>query len=383
MLKKRRVLRVLLSLALLAPWGALRAGPGVTDSEIVIGQSLGLTGPLAAMAPELLNITKTYLDGINAQGGVHGRRIRMVTEDDAYKPENSVRLVGKMIAQDHVFAIANLTGTANVAAVLPLLAKEDPPVPLISPFTGADLLRDPPINHVFNVRASYGDEVEKLVQHLTTLGVQRISVLWMNNGFGKDGLAGARKSMEKRGLKLHSDASIQADSSDVQQAVQTLSATEPDAIIMITAGAPTVTFIKAYRMVSRAARFYTTSVMGSQSTIQALGPDGVGVVVTSVVPFPWSQSMPVAREYREVLKKAGMEATVSFIGLETFINAKVLVEGLRRAGRDLTRPRFIQAMESLQRFDVGGFEVDFGKGGRQGSRFVDLTIIGAGGKFTR
>lgn len=383
MLKKRRVLRVLLSLALLAPWGALRAGPGVTDSEIVIGQSLGLTGPLAAMAPELVNITKTYLDGVNAQGGVHGRRIRMVTEDDAYKPENSVRLVGKMIAQDHVFALANLTGTANVAAVLPLLAKEDPPVPLISPFTGADLLRDPPINHVFNVRASYGDEVEKLVQHLTTLGVQRISVLWMNNGFGKDGLAGARKSMEKRGLKLHSDASIQADSSDVQQAVQTLSATEPDAIIMITAGAPTVTFIKAYRMVSRAACFYTTSVMGSQSTIQALGPDGVGVVVTSVVPFPWSQSMPVAREYREVLKKAGMEATVSFIGLETFINAKVLVEGLRRAGRDLTRPRFIQAMESLQRFDVGGFEVDFGKGGRQGSRFVDLTIIGAGGKFTR
>lgn len=381
--KKRCVLGMLLSLALLAPWGVLRASPGVTDSEIVIGQSLGLTGPLAAMAPELVNITKTYIDGVNAQGGVHGRRIRMVTEDDGYKPENSVRLVGKMIAQDHVFALANLTGTANVGAVLPLLAKENPPVPLISPFTGADLLREPPINHVFNVHASYGDEVEKLVQHLTTLGVQRISVLWMNNGFGKDGLAGARKSMEKRGLKLHSDAPIQADSSDVQQAVQILSATEPDAIIMITAGAPTVAFIKAYRKVSRAARFYTTSVMGSQSTIQALGPDGIGVVVTSVVPFPWSQSMPVAREYREVLKKAGMEATVSFIGLETFINAKVMVEGLRRAGRDLTRPRFIQAMESMQRFDVGGFEVDFGKGARQGSRFVDLTIIGAGGKFTR
>lgn len=381
--KKRCVLGMLLSLALLAPWGVLRASPGVTDSEIVIGQSLGLTGPLAAMAPELVNIAKTYIDGVNAQGGVHGRRIRMVTEDDGYKPENSVRLVGKMIAQDHVFALANLTGTANVGAVLPLLAKENPPVPLISPFTGADLLREPPINHVFNVRASYGDEVEKLVQHLTTLGVQRISVLWMNNGFGKDGLAGARKSMEKRGLKLHSDAPIQADSSDVQQAVQILSATEPDAIIMITAGAPTVAFIKAYRKVSRAARFYTTSVMGSQSTIQALGPDGIGVVVTSVVPFPWSQSMPVAREYREVLKKAGMEATVSFIGLETFINAKVMVEGLRRAGRDLTRPRFIQAMESMQRFDVGGFEVDFGKGARQGSRFVDLTIIDAGGKFTR
>ena len=383
MLNKRCVLGVLASLALLAPWGVLHAGPGVTDSEIVIGQSLGLTGPLAAMAPELVNVTKTYLDGINAQGGIHGRRIRIVTEDDGYKPDNTVRLVGKMIEQDQVFALMNLTGTANVGAILPLLAKENPPVPLISPFTGADLLREPPINHVFNVRASYSDEVEKLVQHLTTLGVSRISVLWMNNGFGKDGLAGARKSMEKRGLKLHSDAPVQADSSDVQQAVQTLSTSAPDAIIMITAGAPTVTFIKAYRKVSRAARFYTTSVMGSQSTIQALGPDGVGVVVTSVVPFPWSHSLPVAREYRAVLKKAGMEESVSFIGLEAYINAKVLVEGLRRAGKDLTRPRFIQALESLQHFDVGGFEVDYGKGVRQGSRFVDLTIIGTGGKFTR
>lgn len=123
--------------------------------------------------------------------------------------------------------------------------------------------------------------------------------------------------------------------------------------------------------------------MGTQFTIQALGPDGVGVVVTSVVPFPWSQSLPVAREYRELLKKAGMQETVSFIGLEVFINAKVLVEGLRRAGKDPTRPRFIQALESLRQFDVGGFEVNFGKGVRQGSRFVDLTIIGAGGKFTR
>lgn len=123
--------------------------------------------------------------------------------------------------------------------------------------------------------------------------------------------------------------------------------------------------------------------MGTQSTIQALGPDGVGVVVTSVVPFPWSQSLPVAREYRELLKKSGMQETVSFIGLEVFINAKVLVEGLRRAGKDPTRPRFIQALESLRQFDVGGFEVNFGKGVRQGSRFVDLTIVGAGGKFTR
>ncbi|NUN60845.1 MAG: ABC transporter substrate-binding protein [Burkholderiaceae bacterium] len=379
----KRVFLGAMGAAALAPWGVLHAGPGVTDVEIVLGQSLDLSGPLAEMAPDMVHATKVCFDAVNAQGGVHGRRIRVVTLDDGYKPDNTVKNVGKMIAEDGVFALCNLTGTANVAAILPMLAKENPPVPLISPFTGAELVRAPGLDHVFNIRASYGDEAEKLVQHLTTLGVPRISVLWVNNGFGKDGLAGVRKSMEKRGLRLHSDAPIQADSSDVQQAVTTLSASEPDAIIMITAGAPTVSFIKTYRKLSRGARFYTLSVMGTQATLRALGADGVGVVVTSVVPFPWSQSMPLAREYRAALQKGGFENNVSFIGLEAYLNAKVLVEGLRRAGKDLTRTRFLQALESLRHFDLGGFEVDYGKGVRQGSRFVDLTIIGKGEKFTR
>ena len=379
----KRVFLGAMGAAALAPWGVLHAGPGVTDGEIVLGQSLDLSGPLAEMAPDMVNATKVCFDAVNAQGGVHGRRIRVVTLDDGYKPDNTVKNVGKMIAEDGVFALCNLTGTANVAAILPMLAKENPPVPLISPFTGAELVRAPGLDHVFNIRASYGDEAEKLVQHLTTLGVPRIAVLWVNNGFGKDGLAGVRKSMEKRGLRLHSDAPIQADSSDVQQAVTTLSASEPDAIIMITAGAPTVSFIKTYRKLSRGARFYTLSVMGTQATLRALGADGVGVVVTSVVPFPWSQSMPLAREYRAALQKGGFENNVSFIGLEAYLNAKVLVEGLRRAGKDLTRTRFLQALESLRHFDLGGFEVDYGKGVRQGSRFVDLTIIGKGEKFTR
>lgn len=379
----KRVFLGAMGAAALAPWGALHAGPGVTDGEIVLGQSLDLSGPLAEMAPDMVNATKVCFDAVNAQGGVHGRRLRLLTLDDGYKPDNTVKNVGKMIAEDGVFALCNLTGTANVAAILPMLGKENPPVPLISPFTGADVVRTPAIDHVFNIRASYGDEAEKLVQHLTTLGVPRISVLWVNNGFGKDGLAGVRKSMEKRGQKLHSDAPIQADSSDVQQAVATLSASEPDAIIMITAGAPTVSFIKTYRKVSRGARFYTLSVMGTQATLRALGADGVGVVVTAVVPFPWSQSLLLAREYRAALQKGGFESSVSFIGLEAYLNAKVLVEGLRRAGKDLTRARFIQGLESMRHVDFGGFEVDFGKGVRQGSRFVDLTIIGKGEKFTR
>ena len=367
----------------LMPWSMLHAAPAVGDGEIVIGQSLDLSGPLAEMAPDIVNATKAYFDGVNAQGGIHGRRVRLVTLDDGYKPDNTAKNAGQLIAEKDVFALCNLTGTANVAAILPLLAKEQSPVPLVAPFTGAGLLREPAIDHVFNIRASYGDEVGKLVQHLTTIGVPRISVLWTANAFGKDGLEGARQAMEKHGQKLHSDVSIQADASDVQQAVARLSATEPDSIIMITAGAPTVSFIKAYRRISRGTRFYTLSVMGTQATLRALGEDGVGVVVTTVVPFPWSQSLPLAREYRAALEKNGFQRHVSFLGLEAYINAKVIAEGLRRAGRDLTRTRFIQALESLRHFDLGGFVVDYGKGVREGSRFVDLSIIGKGEKFTR
>ena len=170
----KRVFLGAMGAAALAPWGVLHAGPGVTDGEIVLGQSLDLSGPLAEMAPDMVNATKVCFDAVNAQGGVHGRRIRVVTLDDGYKPDNTVKNVGKMIAEDGVFALCNLTGTANVAAILPMLVKENPPVPLISPFTGADLLRAPGLDHVFNIRASYGDEAEKLVQHLTTLGVPRI-----------------------------------------------------------------------------------------------------------------------------------------------------------------------------------------------------------------
>jgi ABC-type branched-subunit amino acid transport system substrate-binding protein len=284
-----------LGVAAVAPWGAAHAAAGVTDGEILLGQSLDLSGPLAEMAPDIVNASKACFDAVNAQGGIHGRRIRMLTEDDGYKPENTVNNLRKMLGQDGVFALFNLTGTANVAAALPLLAQESPAVPLITPFTGADLVRAPGLDHVFNLRASYGDEVDKLVQHLTTIGVPRIAVLWVNNAFGKDGLAGVRKAMDKRGQKLHADAPIQADSSDVAQAVAALAAADPTAIILITAGAPTVSFIKAYRKHSRGARFYTLSVMGTQATLRALGEDGVGVVVTSVVPFPWSQSLPLAQ----------------------------------------------------------------------------------------
>jgi ABC-type branched-subunit amino acid transport system substrate-binding protein len=302
--------------------------------------------------------------------------------DDGYQVDNTVKVVQHMLDKEPVFALMNMTGTSNVAAVLPLLEKVNPPMPLIAPFTGADLIRTPAINHVFNIRASYGDETEKIVQHLATLGAQRIAVLWSNNGFGKDGLAGVQTALVKRGMKLYADAPIEQNASDTDKAVMALYDRRPEAIIMITAGAPTVSFIKGYNKMRKGMQFYTLSVMGNQATLRALGADGVGVVVTTVVPFPWDFAHPLSREYRATMKKAGY-SNLSFLGLESYINAKVFVEGLRLAGKDLNRTKFVNALAGIKKMDLGGFEVGFSTGSRQGSRFVGLTIVSPGLKFTK
>lgn len=379
--KYSRLLLCMLGLAFgLAAPAASAAEAGVTDREIVLGQSLGLTGPLAELAPDITNAAKAYFDAVNAKGGIHGRKIRTVVMDDGYQPANTLKTVRQLVEDEQVFALYNLTGTANVAGVLPMLEKAQ--VPVFAPFTGADAVRVPVMGNVFHIRASYADEIEKLVQHLATVGIQRIGVLWIDNGMGKDGLRSIEKAMEKRSSKPHAVASVKPDGSDTDKAVAELHDKRPEVIIMLTTGVPTVSFIKSYNRVRQGMRFYALSVMGTQSTVRALGPDGVGVVVTSVVPFPWSQSSPLAKEYRAAMHSAGYD-NLSFLGFEAYINAKVLAEGLKRAGRDLTRVKFINAVESMKHLNLGGFEVGFGKDMRQGSRFVELTIIGRGGKFTK
>ncbi len=372
---------MVLVLGLSAP-AVFAAEPGVTDAEILLGQPAGLTGPLAELAPDILNGTQVLFDSVNEKGGVFGRKLRAVVVDDGYVAANTVKVVTQMIEKEPVFALMNMTGTSNVAAVLPLLENQKPPVPLFAPFTGADLIRKPAINHVFNIRASYGDETEKIVQHLVTLGTKRIAVLWSNNGFGKDGLLGVQKALEKRGTTLYADAPIEQNASDTDKAVTALYDKRPEVIIMITAGSPTVSFIKAYNKVRKGMHFYTLSVMGTQATLRALGADGVGVVVTTVVPFPWDASNSLAREYRAAMKKGGF-SNVSFLGFESYINAKVLVEGLRLAGKDLTRTKFVNALASVKHLDLGGFAVAFSKESRQGSTYVGLAIVSPGEKFTK
>lgn len=353
---------------------------GVTDTEILLGQSLGLTGPLAELTLDISNGTRAYVNEVNTRGGIHGRRLKVITMDDGYQAPNTVKNVEQMIKQDKVFAIFNVTGTPNGEAILPLVTQSG--VPFFSPFTGADSLRNPPMPNVFNVRASYRDETEKLVQHLQTVGIQRIGVVYQASSFGKDGLAGVEAAMAQRGMKPQAVASVQSNASDTDAAVTAVSERNPGAIILITAGRPTFEFIKSYNKSHRGVQFYTLSVMGASANIKALGKDGVGVVVASVVPFPWSQAHPLVKEYQSAMQKIGL-SDYSFVSFESYINARVLGAAIERAGKNLTRSGLVTAAENMRQVSLGGFYVGYSKASRQASKHVELTIIGPNGKFIK
>jgi ABC-type branched-subunit amino acid transport system substrate-binding protein len=189
--------------------------------------------------------------------------------------------------------------------------------------------------------------------------------------------------MAKRDLKLVATATVERNSSDVAAAVKTLIAAKPDMVVMVTTYKSTAAFINAMRAAGSAAQFYTVSFVGSRALANELGADGAGVGISQVVPFPWSRTVPVVRDYQKLLAASGSGRDVSFTSLEGYIAARIFVEGLRRAGKELNRDKFISAMENLRNFDAGGFTVNFTPGNHNGSTFVELTIIRKDGSFLR
>lgn len=360
--------------------GNAGAENGVTKKEILIGQSIPLTGPLGELGKDASTAAKAYFDFINEQGGVHGRKIRLITLDDAYNTEKCIANVKHLIQSESVFALFHIASTAANMALLPTITEAG--IPYIAPFTGSEALRKPFNRYLFHVRASYGDEIAKIVEHLEVRGITKVAVVYINNAFGNEGLSSVEQALAKRKLKIHAAAPIEVDGSNAGKAAEVLAKSKPQAVIMVTAGRQSVDFIKAYNGIMSGMQFFTLSVMGTQASVTALGKDGVGVVVSQVVPFPFSATSGIVREYQKIMTKMGV-SNRSFASMEGFVNAKVAVEGLRRAGSDLTRERFIGAMESMDNVDFDGYVIDFNKSNRQGSHYVDLTVISRNGRFLR
>ncbi len=373
----KRLAACLLSLAITAP-GLSSAESGVSASTVLLGQSAPLTGPAAALGTEMRTGAKVYFDYVNAKGGVYGRKIELRSLDDGYEPARTVPNTKKLIDEDKVFALFGYVGTPTSVAALPVFTQAK--VPFFGAFTGAEVLRDPFNPYIFNVRASYYDETEKIVEQLVSTGAKNIAVFYQNDAYGQAGLKGVQRAMDRRKLKISATGTVERNTIAVAAAVKTILAVQPDAVIMISAYTSCGEFIREMKKAGSAAQFYNVSFVGSQALADNLGKEGVGVAISQVVPFPWAPSVPVIKEYQELMLKAGQKE-FTFTTVEGFIAAKVFVEGLKRAGKDLNREKLIAALETMGDVDVGGFFISFSPKNHNGSHFVDLTIIARDGKF--
>lgn len=373
-------LTVLAASLLLAAAPAHAAEPGVTADSITLGQSTPLSGPQGDVGEDLVRGAKVYFDALNAKGGVNGRKVVLVSKDDVYDPKKTVANVEAFLAANDTLATFNVFGTQNNEMILPIAQKAG--LPMLMPYSGAPSIRKTDYKGLFNLRASYADEVDKLIQHLSTIGFKKIAIAYQNNSYGKEVLNAAVAALERHNLKPVATASVEIDASDAAAATTKLLGAQPDALLLGLVGKPSLDVIKDVNLARKGLQMYGPSPLASASNIKALGQDAVGLTVSQVMPFPQNMSVPVVREYQQAMKAAGFN-DFTHLSLEGYIDAKVATEGLRRAGKDLTRESLIKAMQSIQSYDVGGLEISFNKGAGSASKFVELTVINSQGKLVK
>jgi branched-chain amino acid transport system substrate-binding protein len=371
--------KLLASMLLVGITSPVAAEVGVSDTRILLGQTVGVTGTVAGPVKEMNEGANAYFSKINKEGGVHGRKIEMLVLDDKFDPKLTLANAETLIKKEGVFALFQGRGTPHTQGILPLLEANN--VPLVAPSTGADTFHTPVNRYLFNVRAKYQDEVVKAVEHFATIGINAIGILHVDDAFGQDGLEGFKKAMAARKLTPVTITKFARVQPDYNAAAAEVIKAGPTALIVVSSAKNTAEVIKTIRSQGSQMLIMTMSNNSSESFVKDLGPAGNGVVVSQITPAPHLLTTQLGQEFKLAAKASG--ATVSYAAMEGFINAKVMVEGLKRAGPKLTREGFLRAMESMRRVDFGGLMVTYGPDDHTGSEFVELTMIGKDGRFMR
>lgn len=355
------------------------AQEGLSANSIAIGCSGAITGPLASAGQAIKLGADAALAQINAKGGVQGRKLQLQFVDDGYAAERTVENVKKMMGDGSVFALMSCVGTANNTAILPMI--EAAGLPYVAPLTGASSLRTAAQRHVFHVRASYTDETQRLIEQLVSMGIKDLAIVYLDNAFGKEVLAGVITTLTKLGIKLTGQVALAVDGKNLAEVVAQVKAAKPMAVLLGTAGSSSAPLVTALRKDSPGMPMAGLSVALSGGDIKALGSTAAGVAMTMVFPDPYKGKTQLVRDYQAAMRGIGKD-DFSAIGLESYVNTRVLAEGLERAGRDLTRAKLRNALQSLQKFDLGGFTVDYSKGTPfVGSQSVEVGILGGNGRF--
>ena len=376
----KRLLRVLFAGAL--TWGGVSQLSWAADITIV--QVAPLTGVLASTGQQMVLGGKIYFDYINANGGIHGAKIKHEVLDDGYKVEETVRLTKEALYRPEVIALFGFAGTANVSKLLSDGILDVGGAPLVAPYTGGEVLRSPFNPYIFHVRAGYADETEHIVKQVATLGMSRIAVMYQNDAFGKAGLAGVEAAVAKRKMKLVVAAPYERNTDEVGDAVRQIKGSDAQAVIMISVNRSTAAFASQYREAGGGGQLYNISVVNPDELVKLAGLKAVhGLGISQVVPYPYMANKPVVREYQKLLAQYGAGQAINYTSFEEFLGAKVLVEGLRRAGPNPTRARLVKALDSMDNYDMGGSIVAYSPTNRIGSRYVEVTVIGGAGKLMR
>jgi ABC-type branched-subunit amino acid transport system substrate-binding protein len=373
MLNRRTFTRAAAGAAALIAVPAVRA----QAERILLAQSAAFSGPAAQLGIQFHQGAKLYFNQVNAQGGVHRRPIELVKLDDGYEPDRCAENTRKLIAEDPL-SLFGYIGTPTSLAALPLATAAR--VPFFAPFTGAMGLRQPFNRHAFHIRASYNDETELIVKQLTSLGLQKIAVFYQNDAYGKAGLDGVELALKSRNMKPVAQATVERNTVVVAPAVKTLTAAMPDAIVQIGAYKACAAFIRAARAAGFGGTFFNVSFVGTQALADELGKDAAGVVVSQVVPSPYSAARAITREFITAAKKAGPDYQINFSSMEGYLAAKVLTEGLRRGPPKVTRDSLIAALETMGDESFGGFSVSFSPHDHVASKFVELSMLTADGR---
>jgi ABC-type branched-subunit amino acid transport system substrate-binding protein len=375
-LKARHALAV--TLLLLAPLARGAEVPGITPDKILIGQTAGFTGTVAGGVKETTDGAKLYINWVNNNGGVHGRKIELVSMDDKFDPKVAAQNARALIEEKKVFALFLNRGTPHSEAILPLLKQYG--VPLVGPSTGADLLHNPVNPYVFNVRAKYQLEAEKGIVQLSSMGMSRIGVIHVNDSFGKDALAGAMKGFAAANIKPSGVYSYDRATGKVDDAVKAALKTDAQATILIGSGANVADIVSQMRGAHSGMQLVTLSNNSSASFVKSLGDNARGVIVTQVFPNPSMATTGIALQMKK-LSKESTPIALSHQAMEGFAAAKVLVEGLKRAGKNPTRAAFVAALDQLRDFDLGGMSLSYNPNDHTGTEYVELSMITRNGEF--
>jgi branched-chain amino acid transport system substrate-binding protein len=362
------------ALTLFATTHPARAEVGVTADRIVFGQVAALNGPAAALGQGMRTGILAAFAEANKAGGVKGHQLDLISRDDGYEPNQSIAAAKQLIEQDKVFALIGSVGTPTSAAVQPIAAEAQ--MPFVGAFTGAEFLRDPTRTNVINVRASYFQETETMVEHLVAdLGVNRIAIFYQDDAYGQAGLAGVKRALGKRNMPLAGEGTYERNTTAVKAALLALRKADPQAVIMVGAYQPSSEFIRLARAIKFSPLFVNISFVGTEALASALGEAGAGVVVTEVVPSPTDAGVGIVKAYQAALHAADPAAKESFGSLEGYIAGRLMVRALDRVQGEITRAALLDAIHTSGTFDLDGMQLRYGQNDNHGSDQVFLVVI--------